>query len=73
MSDIKFLEVNNKALRISGINGNILSPSDWIKKVQGVDHLHYLNEDSVPLNWTIQLMEWYGDYVGRKVKNLLLT
>ena len=47
---------------------NILSPTDWIKKVQGKDHLEYLDEQGVDLGWFIQLMEWYGDYVSRKVK-----
>ena len=32
------------------------------------DIVKALDEDGVTLNWTIQLMEWYGDYVGRKVK-----
>lgn len=68
MSDVQFLEETNKALHIAGVSGSILSPLDWIKKVQGIDHLQYLDEDGVTLNWTIQLMEWYGDYVGRKVK-----
>ena len=68
MSDIKFLEEHNKALHISGVRCSILSPIDWIKKVQGVEHLNYLDEDDVTLAWTTQLMEWYGDYVGRKVK-----
>jgi hypothetical protein len=62
------IDEQQKALHIGGVSGSILSPIDWIKKVQGIDHLEYLDEDGVNLNWTIQLMEWYGDYVGRKVK-----
>lgn len=47
---------------------NILSPMDWIKNVQGKNHLEYLDEEHISLDWIIQLMEWYGEYVARKVK-----
>lgn len=59
---------NNKVLHIAGVSGSILSPLDWIKKVQGKSHLEYLDETWINTSQVIQLMEWYGDYVGRKVK-----
>jgi len=68
MSKEQSLKDKNKALHIGGVSGSILSPIDWIKKVQSVDHLEYLNEDGITVSWTIKLMEWYGEYVGRKVK-----
>ena len=71
MSDIQLLEEENNTLHITGVSGRILSPFEWIKKVQGTDHLIYLDEYGSTLYWSVQLMEWYGDYVGRKVKEQL--
>ena len=60
--------IGKEALHIAGVSGSILSPLDWIKKVQGKSHLEYLDEMPPEPSQVIQLMEWYGDYVGRKVK-----
>ena len=68
MSDLQSMLEDKKVLHISGIEENILSPIEWIKKVQGIALLDYLHEEGVSLTQTTQLMEWYGEYVGKKVK-----
>lgn len=68
MDTIEFLEEHSKSLHIPGARCNILSPVEWIKRVRGLEHLRYLDEEGVALTMTTQLMEWYGEYVGRKVK-----
>jgi len=68
MNNTELIIKMNKPVKITGVKGNILSPLGWIKKVQGIDYLKYLNSYGLTLGKATQLMEWYADYVGRKIK-----
>jgi hypothetical protein len=46
----------------------ILSPEEWIKKVQGNAMLDSLYEEGANADWVLMYMKWYGEYVERKTK-----
>lgn len=48
----------------------ILSPEDWIKNVQGKSQIEHLL-DCGSFNDVVQYMDWYAEYVERKIKESL--
>ena len=49
----------------------ILSPEEWIRKVQGNSMYEYLEEERLSTSTLSLLMQWYADYVNRKTNKTL--
>ena len=46
----------------------ILTPKEWVEKVQGKSYIEYMEEDGLSVDVVFQFMEWYADYAIIKYK-----
>ena len=67
-NQLRQLILVNKNEFISDVSGSILTASQWLRKVQGISNYEHYEEYRMELRTSIQLMEWYGDYVKIKTE-----
>ena len=51
----------------------VLTPEKWISKIQGRDRLNTIKDEGVDFDQVTRLMLWYGEYIEKKTKKLLIA